>query len=186
MVSNRVPLVFRVPLLQQGPDGGTSAAFLFQQSTSGLQSTSVATGSRRGYLCCFLFQQSTSGLQSTSVAAGSRRGYHCCFSFSLIFRSSSNRTSICGIAIPKQCLVLKESEVVRNSDSTRDCSKTTNFANSLQIYAHVAKCACSLRLALLDPDSACLPHTAATAAHTPDIGSAHKSCQWQRASSRFF
>jgi hypothetical protein len=97
-----------------------------------------------GYLCCFLFQQSTSGLQSTSVPAGSRwgtsaasfsnrvplvcrvpllqqgpvgvplllpfpteylwaaeylccsrvrRGYHCCFSFSLIFRSSSNRAS---------------------------------------------------------------------------------------------
>jgi len=35
--SNRVPLVFRVPLLQQGPDGGTSAAFLFQQGTSGIQ-----------------------------------------------------------------------------------------------------------------------------------------------------
>jgi hypothetical protein len=32
-----------------------------------------------GYLCCFLFQQSTSGLQSTSVSAGSRQGYHCCF-----------------------------------------------------------------------------------------------------------
>jgi len=46
-----------------------------------------------GYLCCFLFQQSTSGLQSTSVAAGSLLGYHCCFSFSLIFRSSSNRAS---------------------------------------------------------------------------------------------
>ena len=27
-----------------------------------------------GYLCCFLFPQSTSGLQSTSVAAGSRWG----------------------------------------------------------------------------------------------------------------
>ena len=27
-----------------------------------------------GYLCCFLFPQSTSGPQSTSVAAGSRRG----------------------------------------------------------------------------------------------------------------
>ena len=30
-----------------------------------------------GYLCCFLFSQSTSGLQSTSVSAGSRPGYHC-------------------------------------------------------------------------------------------------------------
>jgi hypothetical protein len=32
-----------------------------------------------GHLCCFLFQQSTSGLQSTSVSAGSRQGFHCCF-----------------------------------------------------------------------------------------------------------
>ena len=27
----------------------------FQQGTSGIQSTSVTTGSRRGYLCCFSF-----------------------------------------------------------------------------------------------------------------------------------
>ena len=34
-------------------------------------------------------------------------------------------------------IIFEQSRVVRNSDSTRDCSKTMDFANSLRIYACV-------------------------------------------------
>ena len=76
--SNRVPLVCRVPLLQQGPVG---VPLLLPFPTEYLWSAEYLCCSRvpLGYLCCFLFQQSTSGLQSTSVSAGSLQGYHCCF-----------------------------------------------------------------------------------------------------------
>ena len=78
--SNRVPLVCRVPLLQQGPVG---VPLLLPFPTEYLWSAEYLCCSRvpSGYLCCFLFSQSTSGLQSTSVSAGSRRGTTAAFLF---------------------------------------------------------------------------------------------------------
>ena len=53
--SNRVPLVFRVPLLQQGPNGGTSAAFFSNRVPLVFRVPLLQQGPGGGTTASFLF-----------------------------------------------------------------------------------------------------------------------------------